>query len=262
MNGIAVVRTILPKNTWDEYATAFFSFCTPSRDSSPLRLGIIFDCYKESNIKQLTQLRRGMPRRRTFITSPQQNMPRQSEWKSFLHNPENQNELSHFLVTFLKEIRSLLVRIPTIITENEKSWLLTTTSITELEDCNRFEADTRLIYVATQVDDMPVIISATDTDVLVLMVHIYSWRDIFQPWQIKIDHQNFVNVAAIADHIGSEACNILPVFHSITGCDTTSFLFRVGKVAPWKKLMKMRLYDLTLKAYMTLRFAEGVLKIV
>ena len=112
-----------------------------------------------------------------------------------------------------------------MITENEKSWLLTTTSITELEDCNHFEADTRLIYVATQVDDMPVIISATDTDVLVLMLHIYSWRDIDQPWQMKIDNQNFVNVAAIADHIGSEACNILPAFHSITGCDTTSFLF-------------------------------------
>eukprot|EP00795_Rhopilema_esculentum_P008797 gene8797-14830_t len=91
---------------------------------------------------------------------------------------------------------------------------------------------------------MPVIISATDTDVLVLMVHIYSWRDIDRPWQMKIDHQNFVNVAAIADHIGSEACNVLPAFHSITGCDTTSFQFRVGKVAPWKKLMKMRLYDL------------------
>ena len=89
---------------------------------------------------------------------------------------------------------------------------------------------------------MPVIISA----ILVLMVHIYSWRDIDQPWQIKIDHQNFVNVAAIADHIGSEACNILPAFHSITGCETTSFPFRVGKVAPWKKLIKMRLYDLLL----------------
>eukprot|EP00795_Rhopilema_esculentum_P003979 gene3979-18263_t len=74
---------------------------------------------------------------------------------------------------------------------------------------------------------MPVIISATDTDVLVLMVHIYSWRDIDRPWQMKIDHQNFVNVAAIADHIGSEACNVLPAFHSITGCDTTSFQFRV-----------------------------------
>ena len=152
--------------------------------------------------------------------------------------------LIHFLVTFLKENRSGLIRIPTIITENEKSWLLTTTSITELVDCNHFEADTHLIYVATQVDNMPVFISTTDTDVLVLMVHIYSWRDIDQPWQMKIDHQNFVNIAAISDHISSEACNILPDFHSITGCDTTSFPFRFGIVASWKKLMKMRLFDL------------------
>ena len=54
VEGMAVVRSVLRKETWGEYATAFFSFCTPGRDSFPLRLGIVFDCYKESNIKQLT----------------------------------------------------------------------------------------------------------------------------------------------------------------------------------------------------------------
>ena len=242
VDGMAVVRSILCKETWGEYATAFFSFCTPGRDSFPLRLGIVFDCYKESNIKQLTQLRRGMPGRRVFITSPHQSMPKQNEWSSFLHNPENKTELIHFLVSFLKENQSRLVTIPTIITENEKSWLLTPTRITELEDCNHYEADTRLICVATQVD-MPVIIRATDTDVLILMVHIYSWRNIDRPWQMKIDHESFVDISAICGHIGSEACNILPAFHSITGCDTTSFPFRAGKVVPGK-LMKLRSYEL------------------
>ncbi len=243
VDGMAVVRSILCKNTWGEYAIAFFSFCTPGRDTLPLRLAIVFDSYKTSNIKQLTQLRRGMPGRRIFITSPHQSMPKQNEWSSFLHNPENKTELIHFLVSFLKENRSHLIRVPTIVTENEKSWLITPTTITELDDCNHYEADTRLICVATQVD-MPVIIRATDTDVLVLMAHIYSWTNIEKPWQMNIDQESFVNINAICSHIGSEACNILPAFHSITGCDTTSFPFRVGKVAPWKKLVKTRSYDL------------------
>ena len=126
------------------------------------------------------------------------------------------------------------MRVPTIVTENEKSWLLTSTKITKLEDYIPHEADTRFIYVATQVD-MPVIIRTADTDVLVLMVHIYSSRNMDRPWQMKINHEHFVNFGASCDHIGSETCNMLPAFHSITGCDTSAFVpFRVGKVVPWK----------------------------
>ncbi len=170
-------------------------------------------------------------------------MPKQNEWSSFLQSPENKTDLILFLVSFLKENQSRLARIPTIITENEKSWLLTPTRITELEDCNQYKADTGLIYVATQ-DDIPVIIRATDTDVLILMVHIHSWRNIDRPWQMKVSHESFLNISLICDKISLEACNILPAFHSITGCDTTSFPFIARKVFPWKKLMKIRSFDL------------------
>lgn len=61
---------------------------------------------------------------------------------------------------------------------------------------------------------------------------------------MKIDSDTYVNVEAICERYGTDACKILPAFHSITGCDTSSYPYRVGKVRPWKKLLKAHAYDL------------------
>ena len=172
VDDMAAVRSLPRKETWKEYAESFIMFCTPSRDSHPAKLGIIFDCYTRSHVKQLTQLRRGTPGKRVYISSSQQSMPSGKAWQAFLHHPENKTELIHFLVKFMKENRNLL-RIPTIVTENEKSWLLTTTAVIQLDDCNHIEAATWLIYVASTANS-PVVIRATDTDVLILMVFVYT----------------------------------------------------------------------------------------
>eukprot|EP00794_Sanderia_malayensis_P001998 gene1998-2272_t len=98
-----------------------------------------------------------------------------AQWKSLAnkawHNSENKTNPIHFLVEFIKENRNLL-RNSTIVTENEKSRLLTTKVVIQLDSCNHIEADTRLIYVASTANS-PVIIRATDTDVLILMVFVY-----------------------------------------------------------------------------------------
>ena len=36
-------------------------------------------------------------------------------------------------------------------------------------------------------------------------------------------------------------CEVLPAYHSITGCDITSFPFRIGKIKPIKKMGKSHL---------------------
>ncbi|KAG1675715.1 hypothetical protein GQR58_014542 [Nymphon striatum] len=115
--------------------------------------------------------------------------------------------------------------------------------ITELEDSNHCEADTRLILEADKLD-APVIVHATDTDVLVLMVHEFPTQVFNQKWQMKIGHERFVNIESICAKIGTEACAILPAYHSITGCDTTSFPFGIGKLKPWKKMIKLKCYSL------------------
>ena len=34
-------------------------------------------------------------------------------------------------------------------------------------------------------------------------------------------------------------CQVLPAYHSITGCNTSSFAFGIGKVKPFKKMEKL-----------------------
>ena len=106
------------------------------------------------------------------------------------------------------------------------------------------EADTRIIlhcsHVASKFPTTFVIaVRSPDTDVLVLL----------SKYSQNIDHtilfdsgmgnkRRLLNVSDIVSTKGPELCYILPVFHSFTGCDTTSAFVRCGKVAPLKVLEK------------------------
>ena len=93
-----------------------------------------------------------------------------------------------------------------------------------------------LVLLARQSTD-PGIIRATDTDVLILISYAYSGCKALHDWMMKIDHR-YVSVDKLTTHFGEEVCEVLPAYHSITGCDTTSFPFRSGKIKPIKKIMK------------------------
>ena len=56
---------------------------------------------------------------------------------------------------------------------------------------------------------------------------------------MMIDHERYVSVKALVDRFGDNVCQVLPAYHSITGCDTTSFAFGIGKVKPFKMMEKL-----------------------
>uniref|UniRef100_UPI00358E375C uncharacterized protein n=1 Tax=Myxine glutinosa TaxID=7769 RepID=UPI00358E375C len=164
-------------------------------------------------------------------------MPRGKDWDAFLHNAENKTELIKFMVTYFKSdsVRSKL-RIPLTVTEEQNTWLITQTKFEQLESCNHHEADTRLVLHASKCEGS-VVIKASDTDVLILLSYAYSVCKPPQDWFMKIDHR-YVSVKKLTTHFGDEVCQTLPAYHSITGCDTTSFPFRIGKIKPLKKMLK------------------------
>ena len=49
----------------------------------------------------------------------------------------------------------------------------------------------------------------------------------------------FIDIKTIFNFFGNRICQILPRFHTITGCDTTSYLFDVGKISPLKKMRRL-----------------------
>lgn len=59
IDGMAAVVAVEVAETWEDYANKFLEFCKPR--SKVKQLFIIFDSYRESSIKQMTQLKRGRP---------------------------------------------------------------------------------------------------------------------------------------------------------------------------------------------------------
>jgi len=52
---------------------------------------------------------------------------------------------------------------------------------------------------------------------------------------MQIDHNKFVNVGKIAKFFDESTCLQLPAFHSLTGCDTTSYFYRISKTSVFEK---------------------------
>ena len=104
--------------------------------------------------------------------------------------------------------------------------------------CRHEEADTRMIFhasAAARSGFERVVVNSPDTDVLVLLVHFACligcevWLRLPKGGRLYAAHY-------IARSLGATLCQVLPAFHAITGCDTTSCLVRQGKVKPWEML--------------------------
>ena len=109
---------------------------------------------------------------------------------------------------------------------------------------NHKEADTRMILHAVMADQVfesaqtagRIIIRSPDTDVLVLTFHYFSkLKNTEELWiQTGVitstsDLCRFIAVHSIGHSVSPIFSSILPAVHALTGCDSTSALFRIGK---------------------------------
>ena len=73
--------------------------------------------------------------------------------------------------------------------------------------------------------------------IFILLVHAFSKVGSAEKWYMKINKEQHVDIGDICRAYEKEVCDILPDYHSVTGCDTTSYPHKVGKVKPFKKLV-------------------------
>ena len=85
----------------------------------------------------------------------------------------------------------------------------------------------------------PVVITATDTDVLVLLTHAYPQCINAKQWLIKTNTEIFIVIKTICNFFVNSICQILPGLHDITGRYTTSYPFGVGKMSSMKKMRRL-----------------------
>ena len=109
------------------------------------------------------------------------------------------------------------------------------------------EADTRILLHAINLaqSHSRIIVRCDDTDVLVLLIY-YCGKGVFGDCKVymKAGHcskatnrQRFIPVNTITDQIGQDVSLCLPASHAISGCDTTSSLFKIGKRTAFSKLL-------------------------
>ena len=130
---------------------------------------------------------------------------------------------------------------PFLITSHDKNYKLLESGYVLEEDCNHEEADTRLIHLTVKESSchaQDVVVVSKDTDVLILLIWAFSKYDIKSKWYLKYENDKYADIGKIAEHFGTDISADLPAFHGLTGCDTTSYFFRIGKVRVFKKLIK------------------------
>ncbi len=177
------------------------------------------------------------------------------DWKKFLGVNANKQALLKFLGDFLIRSHSQ----SSIVTSSDDELYLaglfsdpsTTKNFTpsKVSDCpdllsNHEEANIRMllhaIHADTRFGDMNVkgriIIKSPDTAVLLLCIHFFpSMRNTKELWfktgtvtRTK-DGRRYLPVHDICHIQGPLVCKLLPAVHALTGCDTTSSFFGIGK---------------------------------
>jgi hypothetical protein len=106
------------------------------------------------------------------------------------------------------------------------------------------EADTRMVLHGIELakNHSRLIFQCDDTDVMVLLTYYTSKGMLGSNVQMLVGHsgkQRYVSINQVSDNLGADICQSLPACHALTGCDSTSSLYKIGKVKAFNKLEKM-----------------------
>ena len=104
------------------------------------------------------------------------------------------------------------------------------------------DADVLIARTAVQeAVNAPVVVVGEDTDLLVLLCHYTnnSGNNIYFTSDSKsgTKRKKIWDINKTKTILGSEVCNILPLIHGFTGCDTVSRIYGIGKGPVLKKFV-------------------------
>ena len=110
--------------------------------------------------------------------------------------------------------------------------------VSALQPCNHSEADTRIFlhlsHAAAQGHRIAYI-RTVDSDVVVIAILVFTTLGLSQLWVGFGSGKTFrdIPVHDICSYLGPSTSVALPLFHALTGCDTTSQFLGCGKKTAW-----------------------------
>ncbi len=181
--------------------------------------------------------------------------------KKFLNVNSNKHELLKFFNSYTVSNRAQHLKA-----RNQKLYLVGGFENPEIAMClkqseseiiheltnNHEEADTRIILALVYFDKCfqakgiqgKILLRCTDVDVFALAIHYFpSLTSVKELWIHRgvvtsvADLRRFVPVHKICENLSSNFCKILPAAHALTGCDSTSSFFKIGKTKMFNALV-------------------------
>ena len=200
------------------------------------------DSYHDDSIKTAERQRRGCGEK--FVIQGEQTK-RPHDWKGFLSNDENKQQLIHILSKSWSSDAnaSRLQNQPVILIENGIATQLssvdgkTTTAIRIPElDSTQEETDTRIMLYIQYAQDTGrsyARVRANDSDIFFILLHYAKQLTI----TVILDTgTRLINISDITEEFTQEWCTALLGLHAYTGCDSTSAFKGRGKIKPLKAL--------------------------
>ena len=179
---------------------------------------VVFDGYVNGpSTKDVTHERRSKGARGTTIIF-NENTPFKTKKELFLSNAKNKQCFIEMLGTYLTS-RGCIVQ--------------------------HAADDADLLVTKTAVDlscEQKVVVVGEDTDLLVLLCHhadLKKERVYFRSdTKAGLRKKKIWDITETRRLLGAEACSIIPFVHAVTGCDTTSRIYGIGKGMALKKALK------------------------
>ncbi len=221
---------------FNEYADKLFIPHLVKQLENTTRLDLVWDTYLSDSLKESTRNKRGKGVRRKVSGSTK--LP--GNWIDFLRDSKNKEEPFSFLSTKVAEYD--FPPSKSVFVTSGKSVLCKGSSY-QVADCNHEEADTRVVVHishALQNGMKSIKVRSVDTDVVTILVGAFHELTEIQPqadiWVAFGMGRNYCYyyINSICSVLGEPRSRGLPVFHALTGCDTTSSFKGKGKKTAWQ----------------------------
>ena len=215
--------------TFESYATLDFLPVIQTYSSKCDMTHIVFDVYSPSSLKADTRSKRKVTKKNTVL----------SNWRNFLRHSDNKMELFQFLAEMIAQ---MLTTNLVIVTNGSDVLSTHEIGLNGLDNCYHDEADSRIFVhanFATEHGSKAIIITANDTDVVVIALSVFLtlqrlgleqlWVTFGQGYSLR-----WISVHDMCHYMGKEKIKGILFFHAFTGCDTVSAFRNKGKNTAWQ----------------------------
>ena len=242
---MALVRTLSGVcDTYKSLSYKLFSMILKGYE----RIDIVADTYRGQSLKNPERLKRATSSR-VMVQSALSKMPR--NFKDFLKNGENKSRLIELIQDVLienkEEILEMLKYQEIMFSMDKVCKRITRTSVSLVEALcsNQEEADTKLLLHAKHMLDSDdrklVLVRSPSGDVDIQVLYISTFLEESEQKRIYIDFGNGKSRKILhldSVDMNSDLKSALTGFHTFTGNDYLSCIFRKSKKLCWKALLK------------------------